>query len=455
MMQNPSSQNQKKDQNPNREKKEPIRWDELLRRLKSILLDNWPMKLVAILIAIALWAGLITQDPTLMREKLFTDVAVTINGAESLKRNGYIVLESVEDALDNVNVRVSVPQGNYTAAQASNYSIRVDLSRIRSAGEQEIKILSTNTTAYGTVTEIVPSSVKLTVDEYVTRYRIPVTVVTQGEPPEGFYAADPATDPPMVAVSGPKSLVERIVSAQVVADRSTLPAQEGTVRRALAFTLVDETGAAIESDMLEVTSESVLLDTIIVEQVVYTERTVELSELGLVTGQPAEGYEIKGVYITPSSVTIAGRASAIMDMNILYAENTVSVKGLTESVTKSLRVRQPSSIKYASTDQVNVAVEIGPIITSRAYEAKVALQGLSAALREVGGLRTATVYLTGAQPWLDSLGAANVSLTCDLSSIAEPGTYMLPLTCTVEGSEGQSYTSEINPASVVVTVIAR
>ena len=120
---------------------------------------------------------------------------------------------------------------------------------------------------------------------------------------------------------------------------------------------------------------------------------------------------------------------------------------------KSLRLRQPSAIKYASTDVVNVAVEIGPIITSRAYEATVVLQGVSPALREVGGTRSATVHLTGPQPWLDTLSSSDVSLSCDLSSITAPGTYTLPLTCEVAGSEGQSYTSEIAPASVVVTVI--
>lgn len=448
-MQNPSNQNLHK------EKKEHARRDAILRKLRSIFLENWGTKLLAIIIAIALWAGLITQDPTLTREKQFTDVTVSVNGADTLKRYGYIVLEDLDEVLNNVAVRVSVPQGQYSATQAGNYSVRIDLSRIREVGEQEVKILSTNSSTYGTVTEIVPPTVTLTVDEYVTRYRIPVAVVTEGEAPEGFHAMTPSTDPPMIAVSGPKTLVERIVSAQVVADQSTLPAQEGDVRRALAFTLVDENGAAIQSDMLEVTSESVLLDSIIVEQMVYTERTVEFSDLGLVTGEPAEGYEIKGVYLTPASVTIAGRASAIMDMNVLYADNTVSVRGLTQSVTKSLKVRQPSTIKYASTDMVIVSVEIGPVITSRAYEAAVSLQGLNASLREVGGLRTATVHLTGAQPWLDTLGASDVALACDLSSITEPGTYTLPLVCEVAGSEGQEFTCEISPASVVVTVIER
>lgn len=449
MQQNPSSQNLHKD------KQEGARRAEILRKIRHILLDNWGTKLVAILIAIALWAGLITQDPTLTREKQFTDVSVNVIGEDTIKRNGYIVLEDLNTVLDNVAVRVSVPQGQYTTAQASNYSVRIDLSRITAAGEQSVKILSTNSSTYGTVTEIVPPTVTLTVDEYVTRYRIPVTVVTQGEAPEGFYAAEPSTDPPMIAVSGPKTLVDRIASAQVVVEQSTLPSREGTVRRATPFVLVDETGEVIQSDMLQVTSESVLLDSIIIEQTIYAERTVELSDLGLVVGEPAEGYEVKGVYISPGSVTIAGRASIIGDINLLYADGTVSVAGLTESVNKSLRVRQPSTLKYVSTDTVTVAVEIGPVITSRAYEVRVELTGLAASLREAGGIRTATVYLNGAQPWLDGLSASDVTLTCDLSTIAEPGTYVLPLSCTVKDGERQSYTCEINPASVVVTVIER
>ena len=64
-MQNPSNQNLK-------EKKDHARRDAFLRRVRSILLENWGTKLLAIFIAVALWAGLITQDPALTREKVFT-----------------------------------------------------------------------------------------------------------------------------------------------------------------------------------------------------------------------------------------------------------------------------------------------------------------------------------------------------------------------------------------------
>ena len=41
------------------------------------------------------------------------------------------------------------------------------------------------------------------------------------------------------------------------------------------------------------TSESVLLDSVIVEQTMYAMKTLELSQTGLIQGTPKEGYEIK------------------------------------------------------------------------------------------------------------------------------------------------------------------
>ena len=62
MQQNPSSQT------PQKDKTDISRREEILRRLRSILLENWGTKLLAIMIAIVRWAGLITQDPSLTRE---------------------------------------------------------------------------------------------------------------------------------------------------------------------------------------------------------------------------------------------------------------------------------------------------------------------------------------------------------------------------------------------------
>ena len=166
------------------------------------LVNNWPFKLISVLLAIVLWSGLITQDPTLTREKNFTDVTISVTGEESMKRNGFIVVSDLSEVTQGARVSADVPQMQYANASANNYSVRIDLSRIRETGVQQVKVQSTSSSTWGSVTEIYPETVEIEVEEYITRYRIPVSIVTTGEAPAGYYAATPSLDPPLVAVGG-------------------------------------------------------------------------------------------------------------------------------------------------------------------------------------------------------------------------------------------------------------
>ena len=120
--------------------------------LKHIFLRNWGFKLLSVLLALILWAGLITQDPTLTREKVFTDVSVTVSGTDTIKRNGFIVTSDLDELLSDVTVRAAVPQGRYQEATVNAYNVRVDLTRVNATGEWELKLTATNSSTYGNVT---------------------------------------------------------------------------------------------------------------------------------------------------------------------------------------------------------------------------------------------------------------------------------------------------------------
>ena len=88
--------------------------DGWLGRVLKVIINNWTWKLLALFLAICLWAGLITQDPTLTRERVFTDATVSITGAETLRRNGLIVLSGLEDEVLHARLRVEVPSASTT-----------------------------------------------------------------------------------------------------------------------------------------------------------------------------------------------------------------------------------------------------------------------------------------------------------------------------------------------------
>ena len=124
---------------------------------------NWQYKLLSVVLAIMLWAGLITQDPTLTREKVFTDVTISASGTDTIKRNGYIVTSDLNELLANATVYASVPQSKYDDAAVNAYNVRVDLTKISQAGEYELRVQSSSSSTYGSVTEIVPATVKVNV----------------------------------------------------------------------------------------------------------------------------------------------------------------------------------------------------------------------------------------------------------------------------------------------------
>ncbi len=442
-------------QSPSENKQDRVTVGEILNHLWHVTKKNWGFKLLALLIAIALWAGLITQDPTLTREKIFTGVSVTVSGADTLKRNGFIVTSDLEDVLSGVQMKADVPQMQYQDATAANYNVRIDLSRIRETGTQRVRLSTTNSSTYGSVTEIVPESVEVTVEEYVTRYRIPVALQVIGEAPEGYYAATPNLDPPLVAVSGPKSLVDQIARAEAVLDLSTLPAREGLIRTTVPFTLLDSDGNVVESSLLEVTSESVLLDSVIVEQQLYPKRTLSLSGTGIITGTPADGYEVKSVTITPSVITVAGSSASLDLVDTIYPDASVSVAGAMASFTQQVKVRKTSEMSYISNDSVTVEVEIGPAITSRTLKnIRVSLTNVGSGLNAVLSTAQANVTITGPQLVVENLWNSSVTLTCDASGLTA-GVYELPVSCTLSGDEDGECTVETDPAKVTVTLTQR
>lgn len=427
----------------------------LFRRFLRMLRHHLGFKIIALLLALLLWAGLITQDPNLTRERTFTDVNVTISGSESLQRNGFIVTSDLSEVLGDVTLRVAVPQMQYQTAAATNYNARIDLSRITEPGTQSVRILTANTNTYGTVLEVTPSEVEITVEEYITRYRIPVRVNPAGHTPDGYYATAPTADPPMVTVSGPRSLVKRIVCAEATLELANLPAREGNNRTALPFDLLDADNEIIQSNLLEITSESVLLDSVVVEQQLYSLKSIPLSDIGLIRGAPADGYEIKSITITPDTITVAGAADVLAELDALYPDTYLDISGLTDSTNHEVRLREPGALAYYSTNTVTVAVEVGPMMQTTSFDGiRLGIENVATGLDAELGTKFASVNITGPKLWLQRIGKNSVSLYCDASGLSE-GVYQLPVLCSVSGSEGQEFNVEVTPLTIEVFLTAK
>ena len=342
------------------------KWKILREELKKLLTRNWGYKLLSLFLAAVIWSVLIAQDPTITREKTIPDVTLTVSGTDNMKRNGFIVTNDLSDQIQDVTIRASVPQMQYQTVSAANFVPRIDLSRVRSAGTQQVRILTTNSSSYGTVLEVTPASVTLEVEEYITRNRIPIVRETVGEMADGWYTTSTTLDPTTLTVSGPRSIVESVVRAEVVQDLSTVPAAEGVQRSALSFRLVDQQGNEIPRDMIRITplSSGMVIDSIIVEQEMYAYQQLEISTEDAVIGQPAEGYRVRSISFSPAYVDVAPEdPETDLTGTKLFAASPVDISGI--SLTQDYRVdlSRPTEvrIKHMKREITWMTVEIEQI----------------------------------------------------------------------------------------------
>ncbi len=337
-------------------------WKLLWRTLKHLILHNGGFKIIAILISVTLWAGLISQDTRLTRDKTFTNVAVNVTNSDAMKRNGYIVVSDLTSALNDVTAVAAVPQQQYDNAEVSAYNVRLDLSRIAGTGLQEVRLQSSASNTYGRVTSLTPSSVELLVEDYVVRYRIPVSVSVSGEIPQGWYMSTPSADPPLVVVSGPRSQVSAISRARVFLDPQEIEWEEGYMITTAKLNLYNRSGEEVDRSLLDVSYEGIVMDDVVLEANILPTKVFETTELIDTINKVAKGYEVKAVHISPESVTVAARGEVLSQMTELaLSDHYVDLKGLTDTTSFQIKVSKPSDDAVLSNDTITVTVDVEPV----------------------------------------------------------------------------------------------
>lgn len=339
-----------------------------LKVIKSVLVKNFGYKILSFIIALVVWAGLVSQAPNIIREKKFDNVYVTVTGSDTLRRNGLIVTTDLNKKPLIASFSANVPQMQYQNAKYSHYLPKIDLSGIKEPGTVKIPVTTSSSLTYGEVTNITPSSVELNVDTYLTQYRIPVQYEKKGEFNDGFYCTDPYLDPMTIRVSGPAISVKNVAKAIVAVDVAKYPKKEGVIKTSSHFKLVDQSGNEIKDKLIEVTSDSISIKNILVTQHQYKMKTYNVAANSLIHGEVQEGYYIKSIKMNPSIIFLAGNSELLDNMENLYADENIDVSNRRNSLIKNIKLNIPNEVVYASAHSVMVDIDIEPVIKEKIYK---------------------------------------------------------------------------------------
>ncbi len=382
---------------------------------KKILNSKLLYALLAIVISIGLWFYVVVvEEPNTTIE--ISGIPITFTNEDVLEERGLMITDGQDQT-----VTLTVTGPSTTLAQLNNnkanITLSIDVSKITSAGEQQMAYSISLPTGYSlrvTVTDRSPSNVEFTVSNYVSK-EIQVYGSFTGTLADGYMRDEFEITPSTLTVSGPEEEVEQISYALVTLDGEDL-SESVTVEEA-AFTLI---GAQGEQSTSELVTCSV--DTVEVVMPVVKTAEVDLSVNLLSGGGITEETIEKFVECTiePAQITVSGEEQALSSLTelVLGEIDLATVEG-TETFTFDIPL--DSSLKNISgTTTATVTVTISSELTIQIFEAdNIELQNVPDGFDAQSVTQTLQVLVRGTETALSQVLSQNIRVVADLSDIEQ------------------------------------
>ena len=250
--------------------------------MKEKILNNLPLKIISIIIAIVIWYVVTSvSDPIVTRT--FSDIPVQITNASYIAegRKTYQVSEQYQSIAVSIKGNRSVVKG----VTADDITVTADLTQIVTMDTDPVYvpvtavcsgISSNSNVTIHTQTATIPIEI-----EDVDSAQFPISVdVGDTQPAKEYEIGEQTADPDTITISGPESLIQKISSVVAKVDVSGM-SQSGTVKGTLVV---------IDKNLDEMSE---------------TQMEAEY------TGTPEQGYQVTDITTTPEEITVAGSDEAL------------------------------------------------------------------------------------------------------------------------------------------------
>lgn len=338
-----------------------------LQFIWGLFKNNLMLKIMAVLFAVILWSYVLAEtDP--VRERVQPDVQVTLQNLEQLEANGLAISQSLSKLVEEVNVRYEVNQSDMKYLGTNPITATVDLSKITGKGEVELKIEASGPNCR--VIEISPSTVTLTIEDYVPK-NLPVKVDVTGSVADGYYASVPAAIPDVVTLYGASGDLEMASSAVCNIDLAGLTEWN---KKSMEVTILDSEGNPLDSGLIG------SLPSVIIDMSILPKKTVPVDVAGSIIGQDslAPGYEITNIVCDPVNVEIVGKAEDLAGVSSI-ALVPYSVSNASGDVVVPLDYAPPEGVTVLGEGKAQVTVTIREKTSTETFT------GVSIDIRNLGG----------------------------------------------------------------------
>ena len=275
--------------------------------MKEKLTRNIGLKILSILLAAILWLVITNVDDPIT-PKSFSNVPVKILNADVINS-----LDMVYEVVEGATIDFSVAARRSIADNlaVSDFEVTADFAKLSDVNAVTIDIKCPRYGDDVRVTEGLYQVMKINREELVSK-NFKVTVVSKGEPAEGYFVGE-KTASTIITVSGPKSKIERI--KEIVAEVNVTGASE-TYSGYEKLKALDDEGDEITSNLTF--SQSYVTINITIYQ------TKEIEMKVKTIGNPMQGYVVAGVDFEPKTILVAGEEDILKNTSQLLIEEDVS-----------------------------------------------------------------------------------------------------------------------------------
>ena len=371
--------------------------------------------LLSFVCAFCLWLYVITAVNPGSAETYY-NIPIVWEGETVLNENGLMVTGV---SSNTVNLRLSGNRSDLSRVNSSNITIKADLSGIREPGSQ-IRINYSSPIFPGDVASnafVVESKAPDTI--YVTVVRrvsktVPVEVVWNGAPPEGFMVdkENRTLDISEVTVTGPESVVASIAKATITVE---LEGKRESISESYHYTLCDETGAPVDAKLIVTDVEEVRLDVAI-------RRVKDLTlAYNLVEGGGANA-DNTTIVLSTRTIRVSGSEAALDNLGDTLTIGTINLTELPKDTTLTFGVVLPEGvINLTGVTEVTAEVRFHGLSTWELTVENIQSVNIPEGLSVELITKKLTVTLRGPTAELNAITPEDLTVTVDFSG-AEVGT---------------------------------
>lgn len=361
-------------------------------------------KLIAILMAIALWFIVVANNDDLMRTNTIANIPITYTNEDVLEDD--YGLRLIEGQDQTVTIKLTGPYASLYSLTTNDIQVRVNLANFQKPGTYTINTSSQSTNCTlvvnsSSVTAEVstPSSFQIVIDEVITK-EVPVTIQVDGTPSAGYMYDDPEGEQAAVNVTGPKTVVNQIRKATAVVPAEDSTGLTKTTSVLASFTFLDEKNQPV--DQTHLTSEP---NDYSVTIPVYAVAKLPLT-INLISSDTVDKNSVKAT-IDPQEITVYGTEEVISKLTaISLGDLQLSTVSLDEDA-----------------DPITIPIELPTGVTrvqGEATSAKVTIQAVGMSTREMPVTKI-TLQNSGSDPNLTATlrtTSVNVRIQAETAALA-------------------------------------